>query len=122
MFYLIDLEDVEPLHEKRLDFRKLPFIAPALSDADRPNPDFIEAILLQRIWSELFGYEVGVYADFFELGGYSLLLISMIERINACFDIQFVYELLPEKITIDAVAKLIVLVKIYQKQYFQASL
>jgi hypothetical protein len=53
-----------------------------------PARDPIEAQLV-RIWSELLGKEpIGVFDDFFELGGYSLQATQVLSQVREVFEVE----------------------------------
>lgn len=62
---------------------------------------------LLKIWTQLFGNEVGITDDFFEIGGKSLLAVKMFSMINEEFDTKLPPTTLLEHKTIQAIAGVI---------------
>ncbi|MCC3771375.1 amino acid adenylation domain-containing protein, partial [Streptomyces sp. UNOC14_S4] len=61
-----------------------------------------------RVWSELLGIErVGVYDDFFQLGGYSLLLVRLAERLRTVLGGEIDVQDLYSAFTVEAQARLV---------------
>ncbi|MEL7433099.1 MAG: amino acid adenylation domain-containing protein, partial [Chloroflexota bacterium] len=74
---------------------------------------------LLTIWQELLGATVpSVDADFFELGGYSLLAIRMFARIKQAFDVELPISLIMESPTIRGLAETIAQDGIGEKTLF----
>ncbi len=55
----------------------IPFVAP-ITEVEKA---------LAKIWEELFGFEIGLQDDFFQLGGDSLSIIKLISKIQKRFDV-----------------------------------
>jgi acyl-coenzyme A synthetase/AMP-(fatty) acid ligase/thioesterase domain-containing protein len=69
---------------------------------------------IQKIFCSLFELEVlGVDEDFYDVGGYSLLLISLIESINNVFELNLKVHELPEALSIRTLARTVVMKKIF---------
>ncbi|MGE5342659.1 MAG: amino acid adenylation domain-containing protein, partial [Candidatus Omnitrophota bacterium] len=57
------------------------------AEYEAPSNEIESQLLI--IWKELMGKEnIGVNSNFFELGGYSLLVITLIARIHQAFDVE----------------------------------
>jgi len=78
---LVQLESLPLLLNGKLDKKRLPDVDPAPSTEDIQEPRTpYEAILLQ-IWKEVLGVEkIGVYSNFFEMGGDSIMTIQVVSR------------------------------------------
>jgi acyl carrier protein len=62
-------------------------------------------LLLQEIWSELTGVErVGIRADFFKIGGHSLLGARMLSRLRDALDVELPLSLVFDRPTIEGLA------------------
>lgn len=63
---------------------------------------------LVRIWSEILNIEhVGIYSNFFDLGGHSLLTISIMNEVNECFGVDLDVIQIFERPTVAEFAELI---------------
>ena len=71
-------------------------------------PRNTEEEILARIWSELLGVaEVGVYDNFFALGGHSILATQLISRVRRTFQVEVALRSLFEAPTIAEMALVI---------------
>ncbi len=61
--------------------------------------------LLAGIWSEVLGAEVGATADFFDLGGHSLLIGRMLARVRSAFGVDLPMRTAFEARTLGALAR-----------------
>jgi acyl carrier protein len=62
-------------------------------------------LLLQEIWSELTGVErVGIRADFFKLGGHSLLGARMLARLRDALEVELPLSMVFDRPTIEGLA------------------
>jgi acyl carrier protein len=92
----------------KLDRRALP-----KPDAARPGLEFVAPRTaveqtLANIWSEVLGLErVGVYDDFFVLGGHSLIATQIASRVHDAFDVELPLRILFEGPTIAALSEFI---------------
>lgn len=92
----------------KVDRRRLP--PPELAAAESPGtpPSSPTEVKLAEIWSELLHLQqVDVHANFFDLGGHSLLLTQIGSRIRQLFTVQLPLQYLFQVQTIAAQAKLI---------------
>ena len=77
---------------------------PNLANAFMASANELEQTLAD-IWQELLGVsEVGIYDDFFSLGGHSLLMTQLSSRLRETFDVDVPLHTLLEKPTIAALA------------------
>ena len=92
----------------KVDHRRLP--PPELAAAESPGtpPSSPTEVKLAEIWCELLHLQqVDVHANFFDLGGHSLLLTQIGSRIRQLFPVQLPLQYLFQVQTIAAQAKLI---------------
>lgn len=79
------LPDAEPI---RPDARTTPHVRPALPSAYVAPRNEVEQVMAS-IWQSLLGIQqVGIYDDFFDLGGHSLLGIQLISRLRDAFQVE----------------------------------
>jgi thioesterase domain-containing protein/acyl carrier protein len=107
---LIELERLPLTANGKIDRRALP--APRFGSGDGPQ-DFVAPrdgveFELSRIWGELLSVQpVGIRANFFEIGGHSLLAIRLINRIRQAFDLELPVSTLFQGPTIESQARII---------------
>ncbi|MFT4095054.1 MAG: amino acid adenylation domain-containing protein [Niabella sp.] len=88
----------------KVDHRKLP--APEIEQQKYVAPKTEGEVLLAGIWSEIFDREqIGVYDDFFNLGGHSLMAIKVMTKIEEVAGIRLPIATLFETPTIKGLAK-----------------
>ncbi|GAB3429675.1 non-ribosomal peptide synthetase [Niabella aquatica] len=91
----------------KVDHKKLP--EPEVEQQKFVAPKTQEEILLAEIWSEIFNREqIGVYDDFFGLGGHSMVAIKVMTQIKEITGIRLPIATLFESPTIKELAKKIV--------------
>ncbi|HEY4057826.1 MAG TPA: condensation domain-containing protein [Kofleriaceae bacterium] len=80
--------------------------APPTTEVIAPRDDLETALAV--IWCDVLGRErVGVFDDFFALGGHSLLVLSLLARIRSTFDVEISVESIFSARTIDSQARLV---------------
>ncbi len=92
---------------------------PTESITSPESENFQAEKFVQNLWETHFGRQIDIHADFFEEGGYSLLLITLIEEIHEEYKIDLPFYLLPKRITIRKLANLIILIQFYQGSFKQ---
>ncbi|HMR84063.1 MAG TPA: amino acid adenylation domain-containing protein, partial [Niabella sp.] len=100
----IMLEELPLTANGKVDHRKLP--VPEIEQQKYIAPQTEEEVLLARIWSEIFNREqIGVYDDFFNLGGHSMIAIKVMAKIEEVTGIRLPIATLFEAPTIKGLAK-----------------
>ncbi len=105
---IIELIDFPLTSAGKINRRKLP--APAFSrkkiSASFQKADSTTEVRLSKIWKVLLNVpEVGANDDFYELGGHSLMAVSMMAKIEEEFGVQLPLVTFIEHSTIGAIAK-----------------
>ncbi|MEW8027564.1 MAG: amino acid adenylation domain-containing protein, partial [Candidatus Thiodiazotropha sp.] len=106
----ITLDSFPISHNGKIDRNKLP-------DLDTGRPDLREAFvaprteterLLANIWEDILGIEnVGIHDNFFTLGGHSLLLLQLINRVQSALEIELSLQEYFNSLTISQAATVI---------------
>jgi acyl carrier protein len=93
--------------EKKASVTTTSYVRPELATAYAPPNNKLEEQLI-AIWQEFLGIEqIGIHDNFFDLGGNSLIGLSLIARLNETFKMDIPVVTLFEKSTITALAKVI---------------
>lgn len=103
--YFIRLETMPMTASGKIDRKNLPLpdLKNQIEQFTEPTTDF--EIRLARIWQRLLQIEkVGKYDDFFELGGDSLLAISMLNEIQTEFHVEISMKDIMEKSSLEELA------------------
>ena len=67
----------------KIDYRALPqFGTFPFSSEDNPRPLSVTEEILTKIWSDVLGRKVGINENFFELGGKSIQIIQVYDRLQ----------------------------------------
>jgi amino acid adenylation domain-containing protein len=85
--FFIELNKIPLNHNGKLNFNALP--NPIFSNLINIQPRNEMESMMRSIWSELLGLEeqvIGVFDNFFDLGGHSLATIKLVTYINKHFD------------------------------------
>ncbi|HVG43768.1 MAG TPA: phosphopantetheine-binding protein, partial [Longimicrobium sp.] len=73
----------------KLDVRALPAPEPRSAEETYVAPRTPVEEVLAEIWAEVLGVErVGVHDSFFDLGGHSLLIMRLLAKVQATFDLE----------------------------------
>jgi acyl carrier protein len=101
-FVMLDVLPLTP--NGKLDRKALP--APELASAQEyVAPRTLAEEALAGIWAEVLGVErVGVHDSFFDLGGHSLLIMRLLARIQATFDLEISIRTVFSMPTLEAMA------------------
>jgi amino acid adenylation domain-containing protein len=106
---LVNLDALPMTANGKTDRKRLPDpgeLSMPLHDPVPPRNDI--EIRLEKIWKQLLALDkVGVYDNFFEMGGHSLLAMRVVAAIRRDMDIEVVLKDLFDHPTIDALARLL---------------
>lgn len=82
--WFVTLEALPLTENGKVDRRALPAPDRRTTQADYKAPETPQEALVARVWGEVLGLErIGTADDFFALGGHSLLVIDVIQRLRA---------------------------------------
>ncbi len=96
--------DSLPLNQNgKLDRRRLPHPVEKIIE-DRSGPTTVVQERISALWTELLGVTVGIDERFFQVGGHSILVVRLVSRIQAEFDIDLPIQLVFENPTIAGMA------------------
>ncbi|MEW7293168.1 amino acid adenylation domain-containing protein [Aquimarina sp. 2304DJ70-9] len=88
--YFIELEEIPLTSNGKLDTKALP--EPKLADitaSSKPKNEIQKGLV--KIWSDILEIEnekIGIHSNFFDIGGNSLKLMKMVDKINSTFEVE----------------------------------
>jgi len=104
---LVILEEFPLTANGKIDRRALPMPSPSRDPSLTAPRTAVEA-LLARIWSAILGIdEVGIYDNFFDLGGHSLTATRLVSQIRNVFEVELPLRIVFESPTISELASIL---------------
>jgi amino acid adenylation domain-containing protein len=106
----ISMEKLPLTANNKIDRKALPEPSsiPSLSAKEYVEPETLTEKTLAKIWSSILQIEkIGVTDDFFEIGGHSMIAVTMIIRIEKEFGIRLPLATLFDKSTVQQLARVI---------------
>jgi acyl carrier protein len=102
---VVEIEAIPLTANGKLDRDRLPDPNTAAAGPRRPRTPVEERVAL--IWTDLLGVEVGIDDRFFQVGGHSILVLRLVARIQAEFDVAIGVTAVFENPTIAGLATVI---------------
>lgn len=102
---LVEIDAVPLTANGKVDLTRLPDPAAVTTAARRPSTPVQERVA--AIWTDLLGVEVGIDDRFFQVGGHSILVLRLVARIQAEFDVAIGVAAVFENPTIAGLATVI---------------
>ncbi len=103
--YFVEIPALPLTPNGKVDRKELTRREPPRESAAGPAPLHPTEEMLAGIWGEVLGVEIGADADFFALGGHSLLIGQMLARVRAAFGVDFPLRAAFEARTLGALAR-----------------
>ncbi len=103
--FFLQIEQLPELDNGKIDLNSLPK-PQRVAQANFKAPENLYEIKMAEIWSKMLGTSsIGIYDDFFELGGNSLYLIELMIQIQEAFNIKITVNQLFKLSTLAGMAK-----------------